>query len=190
MSVIKVIVGSTRPNRFGIQPASWLMELAKEHPEATFELIDLADVNLPFLDEPKPPAAGNYANDHTKAWAKIIGDADGYIFVTAEYNHGVPAALKNAIDFLAREWYYKPAAFVSYGAGGGGVRAVEHLRSTLTWLRVYSLHDEVALYNYWSQLDDKGAFAPSEQQIADAHRLLTNIVFWATELKPIREKLA
>ena len=188
MSVIKVIVGSTRTNRFGEQPASWVMELTKEYPEHTFELVDLKDINLPFLDEPNPPLAGDYTHPHTKDWAQIIEPADGFIIVTPEYNHGVPAALKNALDFLAKEWFYKPVSFVSYGATGGGIRAVEHLRASAIWLRMIPLSDELALTNYWGQLDENGKYQPTEGQIADAKRLIQNSIFWATELKPIREK--
>lgn len=188
MSLIKVIVGSTRTNRFGEQPAAWLMDLTKEYPEHTFELIDLKEINLPFLDEPNPPLAGDYTHPHTKAWAEIIEPADGFIIVTPEYNHGVPAALKNALDFLAKEWFYKPVSFISYGAKAGGVRAVEHLRATSIWLRMIPLPEEVALVNYWGQLDESGKLQPTDDQIADAKRLIENSIFWATELKPIREK--
>jgi len=191
MPVIKVIVGSVRPGRFGIQPANWIMDLSKEFPGATFELVDLAEVKLPFLDETTPPsmANGKYEHEHTTAWAKIIGEADGYVFVTGEYNHGIPASLKNAIDFAADEWYYKPVSFVSYGARAGGVRAVEHLRGVVGWLRMYAMHDEVAIYNYFTQLDEQGKFQPTEQQDDDAKRLLANLIFWADKLAPIRTEL-
>jgi NAD(P)H-dependent FMN reductase len=189
--LIKVIVGSVRPGRFGIQPANWIMELSGEHPEAIFELVDLAEIQLPFLDEEVPPSVsnGNYAHEHTKAWGKIVDEADGFIFVTAEYNHGIPASLKNAIDFVAKEWYYKPVAFVSYGAKSGGVRSVEQLRQVTGWLRMYDLHDEVSIKNYWAQLDDKGKFQPSPEQVEDATRLLQNIVFWSEKMAPVRREL-
>lgn len=190
MPLIKVILGSTRPNRFGIQPAEWIMELSKEHPEATFELVDLHEVNLPFIDEPQPPSLGSYTHSHTKAWSKIIDEADGYIIITPEYNHGPSAALKNAIDFAAKEWYYKPVAFISYGAGAGGARAVEQLHNMFVWLRAYNMHDELHIANYWTQLDEGGKFIPSEAQTTAAGRLLQNIVFWAEELKASRTKLA
>lgn len=190
MANIKVIIGSTRTNRFGVQPAEWLMELTKEYTSDTFELIDLAEVNLPFLDEPQPPSLGNYVHDHTKAWAKTIGEADGFIVVTPEYNHGVPAALKNAFDFLYKEWLYKPIGFVGYGAGAGGVRAIEHLRASTIWLRMIPLHDDVVFPNYRGQLDESGVLQPTEKQINDAKRLIENSIFWANELLPIRKKLA
>lgn len=189
MTRIKVILGSTRPNRFGIQPAQWIMKLTKEHPEADFELIDLAEVNLPFLDEPEPPLYGNYVHEHTKAWSKLIDEADGYVIIASEYNRGPSAALKNAIDFAAKEWYYKPVAFVSYGAGGGGARAVEQLHNTFVWLRAYNMHDELHIRRYWEQLDDKGKFVPTDEQTDDAHRLLKHIAFWAEHMKDARAEL-
>lgn len=191
MPVVKVIVGSVRPGRFAKQPADWIMDLSEKHPEATFELVDLAEVKLPFLDESVPPSVsnGDYEQDHTKAWGKVIDEADGFIFVTGEYNHGIPASLKNAIDFVAKEWYYKPVSFVSYGAKAGGVRAVEQLREVAGWLRMYDMHDEVAIRNYWTQLDESGKFQPTDEQNEDAHRLLKNIAFWSEKMKPIREEL-
>lgn len=191
MSLIKVIVGSTRPGRFGTQPANWIMELAKEFPEATFELVDIAELNLPVFDEPIPPSAanGSYANEHTKQWSKLIGEADGYVIVNGEYNHSIPGALKNAIDYLATEWYYKPVSFVSYGAKAGGVRAVEQLREVFGQLRAYDMHDEVAIRNYWTQLDQEGTFKPTDEQNEDAKRLLQNLIFWADKLAPARKEL-
>ena len=190
MPVIKVIVGSTRPSRFGEKPAKWLMELTKEHPEATFELIDLLDVNLPFLDEPQPPLMGNYTKDHTLAWATTIGEADGFVFITPEYNHAPSPALLNAVDFLAKEWKHKPVAFVSYGANAGGSRAVEHLRAIVGNLHMYDLNDHVAFVNYWEYLDESGNLKPTEQHVASANALLSNLAFWANKLKDARAELA
>jgi NAD(P)H-dependent FMN reductase len=142
---IKLIIGSTRPNRFGPKPAQWLYDLARQRDDAEYELIDLHRVGLPFLDEPEPALSGRYANDHTKAWARTIAEADGLVFITSEYNHSYPAALKNAIDFLAAEWYYKPLGLVSYGAAQGGARAAEHLRGVAAQLKMYDLGDSELL---------------------------------------------
>jgi NAD(P)H-dependent FMN reductase len=192
MPLVKVIIGSTRPGRFGQQPAAWLVELSKEHPEATYELVDLADFDLPLLDEPVPPSMvtnGEYANEHTKKWADIIGPADGFVFITAEYNYSIPAALKNAIDFLGAEWRYKPVAFVSYGVGGG-IRAVTALRVSVAQLSMYSLRDEINFVNYWAQLDESGTLQPTEAQTADAHKLLKNVAFWANTMAAARKELS
>jgi NAD(P)H-dependent FMN reductase len=193
MPIIKVILGSTRPNRFGPQPAAWIMQLSKAYPDASFELVDLAEVQLPFLDEPLPPSSvvdGKYEHAHTRAWAKVIDEADGFIIVTPEYDYGVPAALKNAIDFVSNEWNYKPVAFVSYGASAGGARAVEHLRGSAGWLRLYDLREQVVMPNYWGQLDKNGKFQPTESQTRNAKDLLEAVIFWSNHLKSAREELA
>lgn len=190
MTKIKVILASTRPERFGAQPARWIMELAASQSDATFELIDLAELQLPPLDEPKPAASGEYSHEHTQRWAKIVDDADGFVIVTPEYNHSYPASLKNAIDYVAAEWNYKPVAFVSYGAEAGGTRAVEHLRSLLAQLRVFDLAEQVLIPNYWTQTDEDGTWTPTDHQIHRAEDLLKAIAFWAAKLKPLRAEAA
>jgi NAD(P)H-dependent FMN reductase len=189
MPVIKVILGSTRPNRFGIQPAQWVMDLSKQFSGATFQLVDLAEVNLPFLDEPVPASMRQYTKEHTKAWSKIVAEADGFVFVTAEYNYSIPAGLKNALDFVSHEWYYKPAVFVSYGSDAGGARAVEHLRGAAGWLRMYDLREHLVIPNYWTQVDEHGDFHPTDEQTGIITAMLESIVFWADRLRPIRDEL-
>src|SRR3989440_11944594 len=127
---IAIIIGSTRPGRNGEAVGKWVYEIAQKRSDAEFELVDIKDFNLPLLDEPMPPIMGQYSKPHTKGWAAKIGSFDGYVFVTPEYNHGVPGALKNAIDFLFREWNDNAAGFVGYGGAVGG-RAVEQLRLVL-----------------------------------------------------------
>ncbi len=190
MPLIKVILSTTREARFGAKPADWIIDLArKEQPDATFELVDLKEINLPLFDEPVPPVMGDYRHDHTKAWAKIIDKADGFIFVTAEYNFSIPAALKNAIDYLAAEWRYKPAAFVSYGAASGGLRAVQHLRDIAGNAGYMSLQDTVAFNRFWELVSQDGVLTPNAEQVEHGNKLVKNIVFWADRLKPIREEL-
>lgn len=132
---IAVIIGSTRPTRIGHQIADWFVRNASDTPDLIFEIIDLRKVNLPFLDEAYSPKAGKYEKDHTKEWKEIIDSYDGYVFITAEYNAGYPAPLKNAIDYLYAEWVNKPAAIVSYG-WGGGVGAAGQLRQVLERLKM------------------------------------------------------
>lgn len=190
MPLIKVILGSTRPNRFGAQAAAWVMDLAKEHPEATFELVDVADLNLPLLDEPQPPLFGNYQKEYTKKWSAIVDEADGFVVITPEYNHGVPAALKNAFDFLAVEWRYKPIAFVSYGTELGGGRAVEQFRGIVANFDMYDIRDQVTIANYWGQLDEAGVFTANSGQIEAAHKVLNRVAFWADAHQQPRKQLA
>ncbi len=189
MTTVKVILGSTRPERFGSQVADWVMELTKNSNDITFELVDLKEVNLPLLDEPVPALFGKYSQPHTKAWAKIISEADGFIIVTPEYNFSIPAALKNALDYLAAEWRYKPVAFVSYGAGAGGALAVEHLRSIVANLGMFDLREQVLIPNYWTQLDEKGVFKSDDAQVEAAKKVIQRIAFWSSYLKPARNQL-
>ena len=134
---IQIIIGSTRPNRFSEKPANYLFEELKKREDAEAELIDLRDWPLPFYDEPIPPTGnkGHYVNPLGKQWANKIGEADGYIMVTPEYNHGYPAVLKNAIDWVGPEWHKKPVGFVSYGSALGS-RAIEQLRQVVIELRM------------------------------------------------------
>lgn len=190
MANIKIILGSTRPNRFSPQPAQFLMDLAKEHPEHSYEILDLKEFNLPMLDEPMPPsmAGKKYANENVNKWSKVIDQADGFIFITPEYNHGVSSVLKNAVDVIAPEWAYKPVAFLSYGVEGG-VRAVAHFRSSLIWLNMFPIKDTVMLVNYWQFLDEKGNFKPTEQHTEAANRMLERVGYWGEYLKDARKKL-
>src|SRR4051794_30528659 len=125
---LKIIIASTRPGRRGPLIGSWIHELAKKNAAFELSLLDLADINLPFLDEPHHPRLQLYEHEHTKKWSNTINGADAFIFVTAEYNYGYPAPLKNALDFLFHEWSYKPVAFVSYGGIAGGTRSVQMLK--------------------------------------------------------------
>lgn len=186
---IKIIIGSTRPSRFGPQPAEWILKLAEKQTQAQFELIDLEKQNLPLLDEPVPPLQHQYLHDHTKQWAKVIDNSDGFIFITPEYNHSMSAALKNAIDFVAKEWNYKPVAFVSYGADAGGTRAVEHLRSVAGYLKMYDIADQIMLTDYWTKLDDQGKYQFTEEQTQKAETLIEQIVFWSQQMKISRDEL-
>lgn len=189
---IKVILGSTRPNRFGIQPAEWITKLGQAYADkATFELVDLKEINLPLLDVHTPPSMmPPTQSDHQAAWAKIIDEADGFIFVTPEYNHSYPAALKNAIDYLAQEWANKPVAFVAYGAEAGGARAVQHLRSITGWLKMYDISEGISLVSYFMNLDDQGQFKFNEKHEEKAKAMLDSLLFWTEEMKASRAKLA
>src|SRR5438093_7698437 len=115
MLKVGIITGSTRPNRKSLDVATWVLEAARKRSDAEYELVDIKDFELPLLDEPMPPSMGKYEQPHTKRWAAKIASMDAFIFVSPEYNHGIPGALKNAIDFLFAEWNHKAAGFVSYG---------------------------------------------------------------------------
>jgi NAD(P)H-dependent FMN reductase len=184
MLKIAVIIGSTRPGRVGESVAKWVYELAKKRTEAEFELVDINDFNLPLLDEPVPPIMGQYSKPHTKVWAAKIGSFDGYVFVTPEYNHGISGALKNAIDFLFREWNDKSAGFVSYG-GAGGVRAVEHLRLVMAEVQVATVRNQVAL-SLFTDFENYTNFKPAAHHEKSVSQMLDQLIAWSGALKSLR----
>ncbi|HEY1547501.1 MAG TPA: NAD(P)H-dependent oxidoreductase, partial [Kofleriaceae bacterium] len=138
MLKLGIVLGSTRTGRFADRPATWLFELATRRDDAAFELVDLRDYPLPFFDEPKSPFREPSQHAVATRWARKVGELDGYVFVTGEYNHSIPASLKNALDYVYAEWNRKPAAFVGYG-NAGGARGIEQLRSMLVELQVAPL---------------------------------------------------
>lgn len=184
MTRIAIIIGSTRPNRVGRQVGDWVNENAQKHAGAEFELIDLLDQNLPLLDEPNPPMMGQYEKDHTKAWSEKIASYDGFIFVTPEYNHSVPGALKNAVDYLYAEWNNKAIGFVSYGSAGG-TRAVEAWRLIAAELQMADVRAQVFL-PFGTDFDGMDTFAPSAEATEALTPLFEQVIAWAGALKPLR----
>ena len=185
MTHILIILGSTRQGRKGEAVARWLLERARSRSDMTFELVDLREWALPFFDSPVPPAFGKY-DPAIKPWADKVGAADGYLFVTPEYNHGYPAVLKNAIDHLYAEWGRKPAAIVSYGSTAAGYRAAEQLRQVLIELRVAPIRAQVGVPKIWEAFDEAGQMRdPGLNQSLDA--LLDELSWWAQALKAARD---
>ncbi len=181
---IAIVTGSTRPGRNNQAVANWTYDLAKGRKDAEFELVDIASFNLPVYDEPMPPVWGRYSNDHTKAWSEKIASFDAYVFVTPEYNHSTSGALKNAVDFLYREWNNKAAGFVSYG-GHGGVRAVEHLRLIMAEVMIASVRAQVA-FSLFADFENFRNFKPGPQHEKHLHTMLDQLVAWGGALKPLR----
>lgn len=186
MLKVAVILGSTRPGRNGEAVSQWVYEIAKKRNDANFELLDIKDYNLPLLDEPIPPSMGQYTKEHTKIWALKIDSFDAYVFVTAEYNHGIPGALKNAIDFLNKEWSNKVAGFVSYG-GAGGVRSVEQLRLVMAELKVATVRAQVTL-SLFTDFENFTKFRPASFQEKAVNTMLDEVVAWGGALKTLRTK--
>jgi NAD(P)H-dependent FMN reductase len=188
MNVVRVaiITGSTRPGRNNLAVASWVYREAKKRRDAEFELVDIADYDLPLLDEPMPPMLGQYTHAHTRIWSEKIKSFDAYVFVTPEYNHGTSGALKNAIDYLCREWQNKAAGFVSYGGHGHGVRAVEHLRLVMAELMVATVRAQVAL-SLFTDFEGFRTFKPGPQREAEVQTMLDQVIAWGGALKTVRE---
>jgi NAD(P)H-dependent FMN reductase len=188
---ITTIIGSTRRNRFSEKPARWISDRSAARDGVRAELLDLRDYPLPFFDEPISPARfhGTYPNSVAAAWAKKIDEADGYIIVSPEYNHGYSAVLKNALDWTFHEWNNKPVAFVSYG-GVGGARGVEQLRLVAIELEMAPIRHAVhipgdvyrAVMNETTPVDPE-RFKPSEPA---ADRMLDQLIWWAKALKTAR----
>jgi NAD(P)H-dependent FMN reductase len=182
---LAIIIGSTRPGRVGGSVVRWVFDLAIRRQDAEFELVDIADFNLPLLDEPVPPSQGKYSKEHTRRWAAKIGAFDGYVVVTPEYNHGSSGALKNAIDFLYAEWNNKAAGFVGYGSAGG-VRAVEQLRLVMAEVQVATVRNQVAL-SLFTDFENYTTFKPAAYHEKSVNDMLDQLIAWGGALKTLRE---
>jgi NAD(P)H-dependent FMN reductase len=182
---LQIIAASTRQERIGFPIAQWIERLAKERDDFTSELIDLREIGLPLFDEPHHPRLGKYVHEHTRRWSALIRQADGYVFVTPEYNHSFPASLKNAIDHLHNEWQFKPVGFVSYGGVAAGTRAVQHLKTVLASLQMVPVLEGVQIPFVKSLFGDDGAFNP-DKGLEDAARLmLERTGFWMRQQSPL-----
>ena len=183
---IAIILGSTRPGRIGEAVARWVHGIAGQRKDAEYEFVDIKDFDLPLLDEPVPPARGQYSKPHTKTWAAKIASFDGFVFVSPEYNHGISGALKNAIDFLYAEWNNKAAGFVSYGSAGGA-RAVESLRLVMGELMVADVRAQVML-SLFTDFENYSVFKPAPQHEKSVNTMLDQVVSWSTALQSVRQR--
>lgn len=186
MLKIAIILGSTRPGRNGEAVARWVYDIAKKRSDAQYELVDIKDYNLPLLDEPVPPSQGKYQNAHTKAWSAKIDSFDAFVFVTPEYNHAPGAALKNAIDYLYREWNNKVAGFVGYGSAGGA-RAIEGLRLIMGELQIADVRAQVML-SLFTDFENFSVFKPAPLQEKAVNAMLDQVVAWGGALQPLRKR--
>jgi NAD(P)H-dependent FMN reductase len=182
---IAIILGSTRPGRKGKSVADWVADKAAERTAAEYELVDLVDNPLPHIDEPMPPSLGQYAGEHTKAWAEKIASYDGFVFVSPEYNHSTSGVLKNAIDYLYGEWNNKAAAFVSYGSLGGA-RAIEHLRGICSELQIAHVRQQLS-FSMFTDFENFSVFAPGPQHDEAAVTLFDQLESWTRAMKSVRE---
>ncbi len=182
---IHVVLGSTREGRLGEPVARWFGAIAEQRDDLDVELVDLRDWDLPFLTTPVPPAMAPPTDPLTQRWEAKVAEADGYVLVTPEYNHGYPAALKNALDHVFQPWRRKPVSFVGYGGPAGGVRAVEQLRQVVVELEMVPLRHQVAIARAYMAFDDDGALR-DPWHAADAERLLDELAWWAAALRTAR----
>jgi NAD(P)H-dependent FMN reductase len=171
----------------GAPVAEWFRERAIEHGGFEVEVVDLAELDLPFMDEPKHPRYRQYTHRHTKEWSAMVDRADAFVFVMPEYNYGFSAPLKNAIDYLHHEWAYKPVGFVSYGGVSAGTRAVQMLKQVVTALKLVPMNEAVSIPFVQQFLKD-GRIEPNETMNSAADVMLDELKRWAGALQPMRER--
>ena len=188
---IAVIIGSTRKARFADKPAAWLMDKVKDHPELDFELVDLRDYDLPFFDEAASNAYVPSQDPRAVRWQQKVAEFDGYLFVLAEYNHGMPASVKNAFDQDYVGWNRKPVGALAYGSMGGA-RSIEHLRQVAVELQMVPLRNAVHIggsefFKVWSG----GQNAPMSEiegvLQGSLKSMLEELVWWTKATKAARQ---
>jgi NAD(P)H-dependent FMN reductase len=182
--VLQVVIASTRPGRVGPAFARWFVARAEQHGEFEIEVIDLAEVALPFMDEPHHPRLGRYQHQHTKDWSATVSRADAFVLVTPEYNYGYNAVLKNAIDYLHNEWADKAVGFLSYGGVAAGTRSVQQLRQVVSGLRMVSVVEAVNVPFAAQFLDDAREVRPNDVMNSSADAMLTELARVTARLRP------
>ena len=183
-----ILVASTRPGRVGLPVAEWIRDVAER--SGRFDKIDFADlkvIDLPFMDEPHHPRLQQYTKQHTKDWSRRVAAADAFVFVTPEYNYGMPATLKNAIDFLHSEWAYKPVGFASYGGVSAGTRSVQMTKQVITTLRMVPVPEAVSIPFVQQFLKD-GRIQPNETMEQAAVAMIAELATVAEAMRPLRER--
>lgn len=185
-----IVIGSTRPGRIGLPIAEWFRDRAIEHGGFAVDVADLADLNLPLLDEPNHPRFYDYTQSHTVQWSARVAAADAFVFVMPEYNHGYTAPVKNAIDYLHREWQYKPVGFVSYGGVSGGIRAVQSLKPVVTGLKMMPIPEGVPIPFVTRLLDENGQVQANEAMEQSADTMLNELMRWVGALRTVRTPIA
>jgi NAD(P)H-dependent FMN reductase len=188
MPTLTVITGSTRPGRAGLPITEWFVERARKRGGFRVEVADLAEIDLPLLDEPNHPRLRKYTKQHTRDWSARIDRADAVVFVTPEYNYGYPAALKNAIDYLHEEWRDKPVGFVSYGGVAAGTRAVQQLKQVVTTLRMVPVVESVNIPFHAQFIDDEGRVNANETMEQAADAMLGELARLESALRPLRRQ--
>jgi NAD(P)H-dependent FMN reductase len=187
MPRLTIIIGSTRPGRAGLPIATWFADRARSHGGFDVDVVDLAELNLPLLDEPSHPRLRQYVHQHTRDWSATVGAGEAFVLVTPEYNYGYPAALKNAIDYLHNEWRDKPVGFVSYGGVSAGTRAVQQLKQVVTTLRMVPVVEAVSIPFHPQFIGEDGRVQANEIMEQAANAMLDELVRVEGALRPLRE---
>jgi NAD(P)H-dependent FMN reductase len=182
-----IIIGSTRPGRQGLPLANWFAGRARSHGAFEVDVVDLAELDLPLLDEPMHPRLRRYTQRHTREWSARVDAGDAFVLVTPEYNAGYPAALKNAIDYLHEEWKDKPVGFVSYGGVTAGTRAVQQLKQVVTTLKMLPVYESVSIPFHAQFIGEDGTVQPNEILELAADAMLDELVRTGAALHSLRE---
>jgi NAD(P)H-dependent FMN reductase len=190
MPKLMIVIASTRPGRVGLPVAEWFRGRAAEHGGFDVDLVDLVELELPLLDEASHPRLRRYTKPHTHEWSAMVDDADAFVFVTSEYNHGYPAALKNAIDYLHHEWQYKPVGFVSYGGVAAGTRAVQQLKQVVAAIKLVAVVEAVNIPFVAQFIDSQGVVQANEVMEQAARAMLDELVRVQAALRPLRVEVA
>jgi NAD(P)H-dependent FMN reductase len=185
--ILTIIIASTRPGRVGLPVAEWFVGRAEAQGAFEVKVVDLAVLNLPFMDEPNHPKLRRYTHQHTKDWSAIIDASDAFVFVMPEYNYGFNAPLKNAIDYLNAEWAYKAVGFVSYGGISAGTRAVQMIKQVVTTLKMTPLFEAVSIPFVAQFIDTQGRIQPNEVMNAAADAMLGELARVTAALSPLRK---
>jgi NAD(P)H-dependent FMN reductase len=183
--VLKIIIASVRQGRVGDRVGAWVAEAARSHGAFDVEVLDLAEIALPLMDEPNHPRLQQYTHEHTKAWSRAVDGADAFVLVMPEYNFSFTAPLKNALDYVFVEWQHKPVGLVSYGGVSGGLRAAQQVKQVVTALSMMPLVEAVTIPMVATHIVD-GVFVPSELAIQSATVMLGALVRWETALRTLR----
>jgi NAD(P)H-dependent FMN reductase len=186
MPKLQIIIASTRPGRVGLPVGQWIHERALGHGAFDIDLVDFAELKLPFMDEPNHPRLRRYTHQHTRDWSARVDAADAFVFVIPEYNHGFNAPLKNAIDYLHHEWTYKPVGFVSYGGVAAGTRALQMLKPVVAVLKMTPISEAVNIPFVSQFIDDEGLLRPNEAMEQAATAMLDELQRVEATLRPLR----
>lgn len=183
---LMIVIASTRPVRVGVPVAEWFEERAVAHGGFEIAVADLAAIDLPLMNEPKHPRRREYEHEHTKEWSARVEAADAFVFVHPEYNHGMTAPLKNALDYLSHEWAYKPLGLVSYGSVSAGTRAAQMIKQVAVYLKLFTAAEAVSIPFVSRRIGEDGRFAPDERVEKAADGMLTELLRLEGALRPLR----
>lgn len=188
MHTLHVILTSTRPGRAGEPIARWFLDHARSHGRFEITLVDLKEIALPPMDEPKHPRLRQYEHEHTKAWSASVDSADAFVFVLPEYNYCMPPALVNAMDYLMHEWAYKAAGIVSYGGVSAGLRSAQQARQLFTALRMMPLPDAVSIPMFQQFMDAERKFQGNDVLAKSVVTMLDELERWTGALASLRSR--